>query len=84
MAHLAICTRLALSYSLCESPSLFTCLLVRLFLLLPDSLYSHNIYINNQADIIEDKLVTYLEEKKADKKVSEFTLKLLSNYLIFF
>jgi hypothetical protein len=36
-AHLAICTRLALSHSLCESPSLFTCLLVRLFLLLPDS-----------------------------------------------
>jgi hypothetical protein len=58
-------------FPLCESPSLFTCLLVRLFLLLPDSLYSYNIYINNQADIIKDELVTYLKEKKADKKVSE-------------
>jgi hypothetical protein len=43
-----------------------------------------DIYINNQADIIEDELVTYLEEKRADKKVSKFTLKLLNNYLMFF
>ena len=29
-----------------------------------------DIYINNQDNIIEDELITYLEEKRADKKVS--------------
>jgi hypothetical protein len=29
-----------------------------------------NIYINNQDDIVEDELITYLSEKRADKKVS--------------
>ena len=28
-----------------------------------------DIYINNQDNIIEDKLITYLSEKQADKKV---------------
>jgi hypothetical protein len=28
-----------------------------------------DIYINNQDDIIEDELITYLSEKRADKKV---------------
>jgi hypothetical protein len=27
-----------------------------------------DIYINNQEDIIEDELIIYLEEKRADKK----------------
>jgi len=29
-----------------------------------------DIYINNQDNIIENELITYLEEKRADKKVS--------------
>jgi hypothetical protein len=29
-----------------------------------------DIYINNQEDIIEDKLIIYLKEKRIDKKVS--------------
>jgi hypothetical protein len=37
-----------------------------------------DIYINNQEDIIEDKLITYLKGKKADKKVYKiYLLKLL-------
>jgi len=28
-----------------------------------------DIYINNQDDIIEDELITYVSEKRADKKV---------------
>ena len=42
-----------------------------------------DIYINNQEDIIEDELITYLEEKRADKKVLKFTyftLNFLKNY----
>jgi len=34
-----------------------------------------NIYINNQDNFIEDKLSVYLNKKRADKKVSKFTLK---------
>jgi hypothetical protein len=33
-----------------------------------------DIYINNQEDIIEDELITYLEEKRADKKVCKIHL----------
>jgi hypothetical protein len=33
-----------------------------------------NIYINNQEDIIEDELIMYLEEKRADKKVYKIHL----------
>ena len=33
-----------------------------------------NIYINNQEDIIEDELITYLEEKRVDKKVCKIHL----------
>ena len=33
-----------------------------------------DIYINNQEDIIEDELITYLEEKRADKKVCKIYL----------
>jgi hypothetical protein len=29
-----------------------------------------DIYINNQDNIIENELITYLKEKRADKKVS--------------
>jgi len=29
-----------------------------------------DIYINNQDNIIENELITYLEEKRANKKVS--------------
>jgi hypothetical protein len=29
-----------------------------------------DIYINNQEDIIEDELITYLAENRADRKVS--------------
>jgi hypothetical protein len=36
-----------------------------------------DIYINNQDNIIEDKLITYLAENKADRKVSN----LLKHYL---
>ena len=32
------------------------------------------IYINNQEDIIEDELITYLEEKRVDKKVYKIHL----------
>jgi hypothetical protein len=35
-----------------------------------DSDDEDNIYISNQADTIEDELITYLEEKRVDKKVS--------------
>jgi hypothetical protein len=28
-----------------------------------------NIYINNKEDIIEDELITYLNEKRVDKRV---------------
>ena len=31
-----------------------------------------NIYISNKENIIEDELITYLEEKRVDKKVSLF------------
>jgi hypothetical protein len=30
-----------------------------------------NIYINNKEDIIEDELITYLKEKRLNKKVSK-------------
>jgi hypothetical protein len=33
-----------------------------------------DIYINNQEDIIEDELITYLAEKRADKKVYKIYL----------
>ena len=33
-----------------------------------------DIYINNQENIIEDELTIYLEEKRADKKVSNIYL----------
>jgi hypothetical protein len=33
-----------------------------------------DIYINNQEDIIEDELITYLEKKKANKKVRKIHL----------
>jgi hypothetical protein len=36
-----------------------------------------DIYINNQEDIIEDELITYLAENRADRKVSN----LLKHYL---
>ena len=35
-----------------------------------DSDNKDDIYISNQADTIEDELITYLEEKRVDKKVS--------------
>jgi len=41
--------------------------------------YDLDIYINNQDDIIEDELITYLAEKRADKKVSQITLNFLNN-----
>jgi hypothetical protein len=30
-----------------------------------------DIYINNKEDLIEDELITYLKEKRADKKASK-------------
>jgi hypothetical protein len=30
-----------------------------------------DIYISNEDDVIEDELITYLKEKRADKKVRE-------------
>jgi len=33
-----------------------------------------DIYINNQEDKIEDELITYLEERRVNKKVSKFLL----------
>ena len=33
-----------------------------------------DIYINNQEDKIEDELITYLEEKRVNKKVSNIYL----------
>ena len=33
-----------------------------------------DIYINNQENIIEDELIIYLEEKRADKKVYKIHL----------
>jgi hypothetical protein len=43
-----------------------------------------DIYINNEDDFIEDELVTYLGEKRANKKVSQFTLNFKNNYIYFF
>jgi len=43
-----------------------------------------DIYINNEDDFIEDELVTYLGGKRADKKVSQFTLNFKNNYILFF
>jgi len=43
-----------------------------------------DIYISNEEDNIEDKLLAYLEEKRADKKVSKITLKVYKNYLSLF
>jgi hypothetical protein len=39
-----------------------------------------DIYINNQEDIIEDELITYLEEKKQIKRYIKFTY-FTSNFL---
>jgi hypothetical protein len=36
-----------------------------------------NIYITNQGDIIEDELITYLKERRVNKKVSLFLKKSL-------
>lgn len=41
-----------------------------------------NIYITNQGDIIEDELITYLEERRVDKKVSLFLKKSLQKIKI--
>ena len=38
-----------------------------------------DIYINNQEDIIEDELIAYLEEKRADKKVRKSYLPYLKS-----
>jgi hypothetical protein len=43
-----------------------------------------DIYINNQDDFIKDKFNTYLKEKRADKKVSQFTLKFKNNYMFYY
>jgi hypothetical protein len=43
-----------------------------------------DIYISNEEDNIEDKLLAYLEEKRVDKKVSKITLKVYKNYLLLF
>ena len=42
-----------------------------------------NIYITNSASIIEDELITYLEEKREDKKVSFKSLDFINIPLIF-
>ena len=34
-----------------------------------------DIYITNSSSILEDELITYLEEKREDKKVSKTLLK---------
>jgi hypothetical protein len=36
---------------------------------------SSDIYITNLSSILEDKLITYLEEKRENKKVSKTLLK---------
>ena len=41
-----------------------------------------DIYISNNKDKIEDKLITYLEEKKIDKKVSKIHFKFIKEILI--
>jgi hypothetical protein len=43
-----------------------------------------DIYINNQDDFIEDELDTYLSEKRADRKVSQFTLNFKNNYIFYY
>jgi hypothetical protein len=34
-----------------------------------------DLYISNKEDNVEDELISYLEEKRADKKVSQIYLK---------
>jgi len=41
-----------------------------------------DIYISNDEDKIEDKLITYLEEKRIDKKVSKIHFKFIKEILI--
>ena len=41
---------------------------------------NNNIYIRNKDNIIKDKLITYLEERRVNKKVSKF----FNIFLIFF
>jgi uncharacterized protein YbcI len=41
-----------------------------------------DIYISNDEDQIKDKLITYLEEKKIDKKVSKIHFKFIRELLI--
>jgi hypothetical protein len=47
---------------------------------------NNDIYINNKENIIENKLIIYLEKKQADKKISLLFISLyFSNiFLIFF
>jgi hypothetical protein len=47
-----------------------------------DSDNEDDIYISNKEEFKEDELITYLEEKRVDKKVS-FKLYLFYNPLIF-
>jgi hypothetical protein len=42
-----------------------------------------DIYISNKENFIEDELITYLEEKQVDKKVSLFFKTLLYFFYIF-
>jgi hypothetical protein len=42
-----------------------------------------DIYITNKEDFIEDELISYLEEKRADKKVSKY-LNSFNLFIIFF
>ena len=41
-----------------------------------------DIYISNNKDKIEDELITYLEEKRIDKKVSKIHFKFIQEILI--
>ena len=41
-----------------------------------------DIYISNDEDKIEDELITYLEEKRIDKKVSKIHFKFIRELLI--
>jgi hypothetical protein len=41
-----------------------------------------DIYISNDEDKIEDELITYLEEKRIDKKVSKIHFKFIKEILI--
>jgi hypothetical protein len=41
-----------------------------------------DIYISNNEDKIEDELITYLEEKRIDKKVSKIHFKFIKEILI--